>query len=123
LIAHDELDLPPGEAQIKQSAGHGGHHELHSIFSCLGHQDFLSLRLGIGHPGKNRSVNDYVSHRPSQHDEQLIDAASGHGNRTGLLRKHSTKQENLSPRKPHHSQTSKTGQRDQTPFICSFSVR
>ena len=77
MIAHDELDLPPGEARIKQGGGHGGHNGLRSIFSCLGHQDFLRLRLGIGHPGKNRSVSDYVLHRPSQHDEQLIDAAIG----------------------------------------------
>jgi hypothetical protein len=46
-----------------------------------------------------------------------------HGNRTGLLRKHSAEQKNLSPQKPYRSQASKTRQLDQTPFFCSFSAR
>ena len=76
LVAHDELDLPPGEARIKQGGGHGGHNGLKSIFSHLsGNRDFLRLRIGIGHPGESRLVSDYVLKRPSKHDEQLIDNA------------------------------------------------
>ena len=33
LVAHDELDLPPGCARFKQGGGHGGHNGLRDIIS------------------------------------------------------------------------------------------
>ncbi len=52
LVAHDELDLPPGVAKLKQGGGHGGHNGLRDIISKLGNnKNFARLRIGIGHPG------------------------------------------------------------------------
>ncbi len=52
LIAHDELDIPPGTARFKQGGGHGGHNGLRDIVPALGNnKDFHRLRIGIGHPG------------------------------------------------------------------------
>jgi PTH1 family peptidyl-tRNA hydrolase len=31
LVAHDELDMPPGVAKLKQGGGHGGHNGLRDI--------------------------------------------------------------------------------------------
>lgn len=73
LVAHDELDLSPGVARLKQGGGHAGHNGLRSIMSSLGNGDFLRLRLGIGHPGSKDQVTDYVLHRPAQEDQALID--------------------------------------------------
>lgn len=73
VVAHDELDLPPGVARLKQSGGHGGHNGLRSIMSSLGNGEFLRLRIGIGHPGNKDQVTDYVLHRPSQEHQALID--------------------------------------------------
>jgi len=75
LVAHDELDLPPGVARIKQGGGHGGHNGLRSIISRLGTNTFLRLRVGIGHPGQSHLVTDYVLHRPSKSDAQKIEQA------------------------------------------------
>ena len=36
LIAHDELDIPPGTARFKQGGGHGGHNGLRDIVPALG---------------------------------------------------------------------------------------
>jgi peptidyl-tRNA hydrolase len=36
LVAHDELDLPPGVAKFKLGGGHGGHNGLKDIISKLG---------------------------------------------------------------------------------------
>lgn len=61
LVAHDELDLPPGVAKFKQGGGHGGHNGLRDIISKLGNnKNFYRLRLGIGHPGDKNKVAGYV---------------------------------------------------------------
>ena len=82
LVAHDELDMPPGVAKLKQGGGHGGHNGLRDIISSLGNQNnFLRLRLGIGHPGHSSQVSNYVlSRAPRAEQEQLassIDFALG----------------------------------------------
>jgi aminoacyl-tRNA hydrolase len=66
LIAHDELDLPPGSARFKFDGGHGGHNGLRDIIPALGNRkDFYRLRIGIGHPGSAKQVSNYVlSRRP-----------------------------------------------------------
>ncbi len=80
LLAHDELDLDPGIARLKQGGGHGGHNGLRDSASALNSKDFYRLRLGIGHPGHKDQVTDYVLSRPSRNEqqqiEQAIDAAS-----------------------------------------------
>jgi PTH1 family peptidyl-tRNA hydrolase len=74
LVVHDDLDLSPGDARLKQGGGHGGHNGLRSMISHLG-PGFWRLRLGIGHPGNRAEVIDYVLQRPSREDEVLIQEA------------------------------------------------
>jgi len=74
LVMHDELDLPPGVARLKQGGGHGGHNGLRDIIAQLG-ANFMRLRIGIGHPGDRDAVVDYVLQRPSLADRQQIEAA------------------------------------------------
>ena len=74
LIAHDELDIPAGQARFKQGGGHGGHNGLRDIIPALGgKQDFHRLRIGIGHPGHASKVSGYVLAKPSAGDRQAID--------------------------------------------------
>lgn len=73
LVAHDEIDLPPGTAKLKTSGGHGGHNGLRDIISQLGSKDFHRLRIGVGHPGSKDQVVDYVLHNPSRDDRISID--------------------------------------------------
>ena len=75
LVAHDELDIPPGTARFKQGGGHGGHNGLRDIIPALGNnKDFHRLRIGIGHPGHASKVTGYVLGAPSQVDRTRIDA-------------------------------------------------
>jgi PTH1 family peptidyl-tRNA hydrolase len=74
LIAHDELDIPAGQARFKQGGGHGGHNGLRDIIPALGgKQDFHRLRIGIGHPGHASKVSGYVLAKPGAGDRQAID--------------------------------------------------
>ncbi|GAB6041718.1 aminoacyl-tRNA hydrolase [Endothiovibrio diazotrophicus] len=74
LVAHDELDLPPGTVRFKRDGGHGGHNGLRDTIARLG-KVFPRIRLGIGHPGHRDQVHDYVLGRPSGDDRHAILAA------------------------------------------------
>jgi PTH1 family peptidyl-tRNA hydrolase len=71
LVAHDEIDLPPGTVRLKQGGGHGGHNGLRDIIRHCG-ADFMRLRLGIGHPGDKNLVTNYVLKRASADVERAI---------------------------------------------------
>ncbi len=76
FVAHDELDLPPGIAKIKQAGGHGGHNGLKDIISKLGNaKDFYRLRIGIGHPGSKEKVTGWVLGKAPKSEQTLIDDA------------------------------------------------
>ncbi|WP_346797518.1 aminoacyl-tRNA hydrolase [Halomonas sp. Bachu 37] len=74
MVAHDELDLPPGQARYKTGGGHGGHNGLRDIISALANQkQFHRLRIGIGHPGDARQVTNYVLGRPGKAELSAIE--------------------------------------------------
>ncbi|WP_092389817.1 aminoacyl-tRNA hydrolase [Halopseudomonas salegens] len=74
LVAHDELDLPPGVVKCKQGGGHGGHNGLRDIIARLGNDNtFHRLRLGIGHPGHSSQVTGYVLGRAPQAEQEALD--------------------------------------------------
>ena len=76
IVAHDELDLPPGIAKFKQSGGHGGHNGLRDIISKMGNnRDFYRLRIGIGHPGDKNKVAGFVLGKAPAGEQEKIDAA------------------------------------------------
>jgi len=74
LVAHDELDMPPGVAKFKLGGGHGGHNGLRDIISKLGNnKNFYRLRIGIGHPGDKNRVSGYVLGKATSTEQNLIE--------------------------------------------------
>jgi len=73
LVAHDELDLLPGQVKLKQGGSHAGHNGLKDIVAQFGSADFWRLRLGIGHPGVKAEVINYVLRKPSQEHREAIE--------------------------------------------------
>lgn len=71
LVAHDEIDLPPGTVRLKKGGGHGGHNGLRDVIKNTG-SDFMRLRIGVGHPGHKDLVTDYVLKRASAEVEQAM---------------------------------------------------
>lgn len=59
LVAHDEIDLPPGVVKLKLGGGHGGHNGIRDVIQHCG-RDFVRLRLGVGHPGEKSKVTGHV---------------------------------------------------------------
>lgn len=87
LVAHDELDLPPGVVRLKSTGGVGGHNGLRDISAHLNTPNFHRLRIGIGHPGHASLVFDYVLKKaPSSEQDLLLDAiANARGYLTDLV--------------------------------------
>ena len=73
MVAHDELDLLPGQVKMKLGGSHAGHNGLKDIQAQLGSADFWRLRLGIGHPGERAEVVNYVLRKPPAEDREAID--------------------------------------------------
>jgi PTH1 family peptidyl-tRNA hydrolase len=74
LVAHDDLDLPPGTVRLKRGGGAGGHNGLKDTITHLG-EDFWRLRLGIGRPAHRDEVIGYVLRRAGAGDEaQVLEA-------------------------------------------------
>lgn len=65
LVAHDELDVSPGQVKLKRGGSHAGHNGLRDIHAQLGSPDYWRLRIGVGHPGNKSEVVDWVLKKPS----------------------------------------------------------
>jgi PTH1 family peptidyl-tRNA hydrolase len=74
LVAHDELDLPPGELRLKKGGGAGGHNGLKDLIAHLG-EDFWRLRIGVGHPGARELVTPWLLGRTSTADRAPVEQA------------------------------------------------
>ena len=82
LVAHDEMDMPPGTVKLKRGGGAGGHNGLKDIAAHLTTQDYWRLRIGVGHPrnsasggGDREDVVNYVLKPPRREEQQAIDEA------------------------------------------------
>lgn len=73
LVAHDELDLPPGELKLKKGGGHAGHNGLRDIHAQLGSSDYWRLRIGIGHPGHRSEVANWVLKKPAPDQREALE--------------------------------------------------
>ena len=74
LVAHDELDIEPGQMKMKLGGGHAGHNGLRDIQAQLGEPGFWRLRLGIGHPGVKAEVSAHVLRKPPAIERMAIES-------------------------------------------------
>jgi len=73
LVAHDELDVNPGQAKLKLGGSHAGHNGLRDIHAQLGTPDYWRLRIGVGHPGVKSEVISWVLKKPSAEHRTAIE--------------------------------------------------
>jgi len=78
LVAYDELDLPPGRAQLKFDGSSAGHNGIGSVIEHIGPK-FWRLRFGVGHPrdaehaaGGRKQVIDHVLKRAGGTEETTL---------------------------------------------------
>ena len=77
IVLYDEIDLAPGKLKAKVGGGNAGHNGLRSISAHLDN-DYVRVRIGVGHPGHKDLVAGYVLHDFAKSDqawlEPLLDA-------------------------------------------------
>ncbi len=77
VVFYDELDLAPGKVKVKRGGGAAGHNGIRSIDPVIGN-DYLRVRIGIGHPGSRERVTGHVlgDFAKADHDwlDPLLDA-------------------------------------------------
>ncbi|MEO8651274.1 MAG: aminoacyl-tRNA hydrolase [Hyphomicrobiaceae bacterium] len=72
VVFHDELDLLPGKLKVKSGGGNAGHNGLRSITAHLDNE-YMRVRIGIGHPGVKELVQAWVLHDFSREDQAWLD--------------------------------------------------
>lgn len=75
LVAHDEMDIIPGQVKLKFGGSHAGHNGLRDIHAQLGTPDYWRLRIGVGHPGVKSEVISWVLKKPSAEHRTAIEDA------------------------------------------------
>ena len=77
VVLYDEIDLAPGKLKVKVGGGNAGHNGLRSISAHL-ENDYVRVRIGVGHPGHKDLVANYVLNDFAKVDqvwlEPLLDA-------------------------------------------------
>jgi PTH1 family peptidyl-tRNA hydrolase len=76
VVFHDELDLAPGKVRVKVGGGVAGHNGLKSLSAHIGN-DYVRVRIGIGHPGRKDRVSGYVLHDFSKADHAWLEPLLG----------------------------------------------
>lgn len=76
VVFHDELDLVPGKVRVKTGGGVAGHNGLKSLAAHIGN-DFVRVRIGIGHPGRKDRVTGYVLHDFAKADYAWLEPLLG----------------------------------------------
>ncbi len=77
VVFYDEIDLGPSKLKVKTGGGNAGHNGLRSISAHLGN-DYVRVRIGVGHPGAKELVARWVLSDFAKADqawlEPLLDA-------------------------------------------------
>lgn len=74
IVVHDEADFPLGKVQVKRTGRSAGHRGVQSLMDSWRTQDFVRVRIGVGHPG---SDGDLVDHVLETFDRQELEALPG----------------------------------------------
>ena len=94
VVVHDELDLVPGVVRIKFGGSTAGHLGLEDLVREIGCGDFFRIRVGVGHPRRERSgvsvgadgeqgavfeqdVSNWVLGKPCEEEALLLAEAEG----------------------------------------------
>jgi PTH1 family peptidyl-tRNA hydrolase len=75
LVVCDDINLPLGKLRVRSKGSHGGHNGLRDIQGHIGSQDYSRLRIGVGAPPEDETV-DYVLGRFRPSERPIVEDAN-----------------------------------------------
>lgn len=76
VVFYDEIDLAPGKLKIKTGGGNAGHNGLRSMSAHIGN-DYVRVRIGVGHPGVRELVARWVLSDFAKADQDWLEPLLG----------------------------------------------
>lgn len=73
VVVHDEVELPLGDVRWKESGSASGHNGLRSIIDALGTDEFRRLRLGVGRPPEQMSLDRFVLEKFLDNEQEAVE--------------------------------------------------
>lgn len=71
IVLYDEIDLASGKLKVKTGGGNAGHNGLRSLSAHI-NNNYVRVRIGVGHPGQKSAVARYVLHDFSKTELQWL---------------------------------------------------
>ena len=72
IVLFDDISLEPGRLRVRANGSAGGHNGIKSIIQELGSQDFPRVKIGVGAPGADGDMVDWVIGAPSQAERKVL---------------------------------------------------
>ncbi|MCR5507160.1 MAG: aminoacyl-tRNA hydrolase [Lachnospiraceae bacterium] len=70
IVVYDDIYLAPGNIRIRVKGSAGGHNGMKSIINCLGTDEFMRVRVGVGEKPKGYDLADHVLSHFSQDEKE-----------------------------------------------------
>ncbi|MBO7292909.1 MAG: aminoacyl-tRNA hydrolase [Clostridia bacterium] len=75
VVLCDDISFAPGVIRIRRRGSAGGHNGLKSVIECLGSQDFLRVKIGVGEkPRADYPLADWVLGRLGAEERAAVNA-------------------------------------------------
>ncbi len=74
IVVTDDMDLPVGKVRVRQRGSAGGHNGLKSLVHCLGTDEFPRIKIGVGRPSQQQSIEHVLGKFRREELEPIADA-------------------------------------------------
>ena len=72
LVIYDDISIPVGKIRVRPSGSAGGHNGIKNIIAHLGTDKFPRVKVGVGAPGQEGDMIDWVIGNPSQTERKVL---------------------------------------------------
>jgi PTH1 family peptidyl-tRNA hydrolase len=75
IVIFDDISLAPGNIRVRKKGSAGGHNGIKNIISCIGTQNFMRIKVGVGEKPAGWDLAAYVLSRFPEDDRAAVDQA------------------------------------------------
>jgi PTH1 family peptidyl-tRNA hydrolase len=85
LVIFDDISLAPGNIRVRKKGSAGGHNGIKSIISCIGTQNFMRIKVGVGEKPAGWDLADHVLSRFPDDDRVEVEKAIKDAGKAAVL--------------------------------------